>query len=246
MSEALIEGQQAQPRIDFSTYGAVESVALSRIQKLTGTHLARNWLAIPHVTHFDEIDVTALEAHRQARKAEGENVSLLAYVVKATVRALQAFPKFNASLDLPHGQIIYKKYYHIGIATDTPAGLIVPVVRDCDLKTADQIAAEIAATAKRARERGLPMNEMSGGSFTISSLGNLGGHGFTPIINAPEVAILGVARTRNAPARDSAGGIVWRDVLPLSLSYDHRLINGVDAGGFVGRIAEEMKDHRKL
>ncbi|TLX71332.1 dihydrolipoamide acetyltransferase [Pseudomonas nicosulfuronedens] len=228
------------PQVDFSEFGEVESRPLSRVQKLTAQYMSRNWVMIPHVTHQDDADITALEHQRKARNAAGEAVklTLLPYLIKAVVEALKAFPQFNASLDGSGKNLVLKKYFHIGVAVDTRFGLLVPVLRDCDRKSVAELAAELQAISLKARDKGLSMAEMSGGCFTISSLGSFGGTGFTPIVNAPEVAILGVTRTQEKPRRGADDGIDWRQVLPLSLSYDHRVINGADAARFTARLAE--------
>lgn len=230
------------PVMDFGLFGEVETVPLPRHQKLVASFLARNWAQIPHVFHQDEAEVPGLDAARKAISAEsGVKVTQVAFLVKAAVKALQAFPRFNASLT-PNGDgLVMKRYFHIGIAVETPNGLVVPVIRDCDKKSIPEIAAELADKAERARGKGLPITEMSGGCFTISSLGNLGGTGFTPIINAPEVAILGVTRTAERLKRVD-GEVVGVPVLPLSLSYDHRVINGADAARFTRCIADALAD----
>jgi pyruvate dehydrogenase E2 component (dihydrolipoamide acetyltransferase) len=230
------------PEVDFASFGAVEIKPLSRIQKLTAGFLTRNWLAIPHVTHNDEADVTALEKLREELKGRAgqPKITPLACQIKAVVAALRAFPQFNASLDASGTQVVYKKYFHIGVAIDTPGGLLVAVIRDCDRKSVGEIAGEVAALSEKARSKGLSMAEMSGGCFTISSLGGIGGTSFTPIINAPEVAILGVCRSQWKPARAADGSLEWRLMMPLSLSYDHRLINGADAARFVRHLAESL------
>ena len=227
------------PEDDFSAYGPIEVVPLPRMQKLAAGFLTRNWLHIPHVTHHDDADITALEALRPslATRYPDVKVTPLAFIVKAVVAGLQAHPKFNASLDSTGTKLTLKKYFNIGIAVDTPNGLLVGVLRDCARKGVREIAAESAALAAKAREKGLTLAEMSGGSMTVSSLGGIGGTAFTPIINAPEVAILGVTRSEWKPARGASDAIDWRLKLPLSLSYDHRVINGVDAARFVRTVA---------
>jgi len=230
----------AMPVVDFAQFGEIETQPLSRQQRIGAGFLARNWARIPHVTHHDEADIVALEALRLRLSGElGLKLSLVPFLLKAIVAALQAFPRFNASLD-PGGQtLVLKKYFHLGVAVDTPAGLLVPVIRDCDRKGIPEIAAELAGKAARARGKGLPLAEMSGGCFTLSSLGGLGGTGFTPIINAPELAILGV--TRAAQKLSLVDGQVQAGtVLPLSLSYDHRVINGADAARFTRFLAERL------
>jgi pyruvate dehydrogenase E2 component (dihydrolipoamide acetyltransferase) len=226
------------PVVDFAQFGAVEPVPLSRHQKLAASFLARNWAQIPHVTHHDEADIDAAEAlRRRLADAQGGKLSLLPLLVKAVVHALQAWPRFNASL--VGDTLVLKRYFHIGVAVETPSGLVVPVLRDCDRKSIPEIAAELADKAERARTRGLPMAEMSGGCFTISSLGGIGGTAFTPIINAPEVAILGVTPAAERLALVD-GQPRSRRVLPLSLSYDHRVVNGADAARFCRAIADAL------
>ncbi|MPZ44035.1 MAG: dihydrolipoyllysine-residue acetyltransferase [Betaproteobacteria bacterium] len=238
------------PQVDFAKFGAVESVPLSRIQRISGPYLARNWVMIPHVTQHDEADITALEAFRKAQgeaaKKEGVHLTLLAFVMKACVAALKQFPQFNASL-APDGQsLIVKKYFHIGVAVDTPEGLVVPVIRDADTKGALQIARELAEVSGRARDRKLAPGDMQGGSFSISSLGGIGGTAFTPIINAPEVAILGVSRTALKPVYGDGGALQARLMLPLSLSYDHRVIDGAQGARFITFLSAVLGDIRRL
>jgi len=236
------------PQTDFAKFGEIEERPFGKIQKLVAGIMARNWVTIPHVTHHDEADITGLdavrvslnEAHPDAR------VTPLAFFVKAVVAALQQCPQFNVSLDAGAGKLIFKKYLHVGIAVDTPNGLLVPVVRDCDRKTLPEIAREIAAISQKAREKGLPMSDMVGGCFSISSLGGIGGTAFTPIINAPEVAILGIAKSQWKPRRAADGSIDWRLLLPLSLSYDHRVINGADAARFCVAVAKALADPEAL
>jgi pyruvate dehydrogenase E2 component (dihydrolipoamide acetyltransferase) len=235
------------PQVDFAEFGDIEVKLVSRIQKLTGAFLSRNWLSIPHVTHQDDADITALEIFRKARnEADAVKLTPLVFLIKAAVRALQEFPQFNASLDGDGKNLVLKKYFHIGVAVDTRFGLLVPVLRNCDKKSIVELAAELAAVSQKAREKGLSMAEMSGGCFSISSLGGVGGTGFTPIINAPEVAILGVTKTRlNAQPSDD-GGVDWRKMLPLSLSYDHRVINGADAARFTAFLGTMLADPQAL
>ena len=226
------------PVVDFAQFGAVEPVPLSRHQKLVASFLGRNWAQIPHVTHHDEADIDAAEALRLRLAHElGGKLSLVPLLIKAVVQALRALPRFNASL--AGDTLVLKRYFHIGIAVETPAGLVVPVIRDCDRKSIPELAAELADKADRARTKGLPMAEMSGGCFTISSLGGIGGTAFTPIINAPEVAILGVTRSSERLSLID-GRPCSRRVLPLSLSYDHRVINGADAARFCRAVAEAL------
>ncbi|MDQ3510667.1 MAG: dihydrolipoyllysine-residue acetyltransferase [Pseudomonadota bacterium] len=247
------------PKVDFSKFGQTENVSLSRIQKLSGANLARNWAMIPHVTQFDDADITGLEAlrvelneesakaarHGNAAKGGATKLTMLAFLMKASVAALQKFPNFNASLDVSGETLVLKEYFHIGFAADTPNGLVVPVVRDCDTKGVMQIAAETGELAAKAREGKLGPSDMSGGCFTISSLGGIGGTAFTPIINAPEVAILGVSKSAMKP--------VWngkefepRMLLPLSLSYDHRVIDGAAAARFTAYLAALLADLRRV
>jgi pyruvate dehydrogenase E2 component (dihydrolipoamide acetyltransferase) len=216
---------------------------LGRIQKLTGAFLGRNWVAVPHVTHHDDVDVTQFEERRRAfGKEAGIKLTLVPCLVKAMADALRAFPQFNASLDPAEGTLVLKKYVHVGVAVDTPNGLLVPVIRDCDKKGVVEIAREIAAVSEKARLKGLSMQEMSGGCMTLSSLGHIGGTAFTPIVNAPEVAILGACRLHTVAAPGKDGAVTWRQHLPLSLSYDHRVINGAEAARFVRFVAERLDD----
>jgi pyruvate dehydrogenase E2 component (dihydrolipoamide acetyltransferase) len=228
------------PAEDFSVYGPVEAKPVGKIQHYVGRVMSRNWSLIPHVTHHDEADVTAFELRRKAWNSANpeKKRTLLPVLMKATVALLQKFPQFNCSLS-PDGATVYKKsYFHIGFAADVPSGLLVPVIRDCDKKSIDEIAAEVVAVSDKARTKGLAMAEMSGGCFTLSSLGHIGGTAFTPIINAPEVAILGITRTQSRFLPDANGNPELRQLLPLSLSYDHRVINGADAARFVRAMAE--------
>jgi pyruvate dehydrogenase E2 component (dihydrolipoamide acetyltransferase) len=233
----------AWPAIDFAAFGEVEVKPLSRIQGLTAGFLARNWQSIPHVTHQDDVDITALEALRQTFEPKP---SALGFFAKSLVSALRAFPQFNASLDASAKNLVFKKYFHIGIAIDTPRGLVVGVVRDCDKKSAVEIAADIAALSAKARGRGLPMTEMEGGCMSISSLGGIGGTGFTPIVNAPEVAILGITKAEWKPRRGLNDALEWRLKAPLSLSYDHRVINGADAARFLRHLDETLATPQAL
>jgi pyruvate dehydrogenase E2 component (dihydrolipoamide acetyltransferase) len=239
----------AWPSLDFTKFGATETVALSRIKKISGPNLARNWAMIPHVTQFDEADVTELEAFRKATNEKLEKgatkVTMLAFVMKACMTALRRFPNFNSSLDAEGANLILKKYVHLGFAADTPNGLVVPVIRDCDQKGIAQLAKETAELAAKAREGKLSPGEMQGASFTISSLGGVGGTAFTPIINAPEVAILGLSRADMKPHWDGSA-FVPRLMLPLSLSYDHRVIDGAQAARFTTVLAELLSDMRRV
>jgi pyruvate dehydrogenase E2 component (dihydrolipoamide acetyltransferase) len=243
------------PEVDFSKFGPIESKPLPRIQKLSGPYLHRNWISIPHVTQFDEADITDLEAFRKAQTVETEKkgfkLTMLAFMIKACVTALKQYPQFNSSLDKSGESIIIKKYFHIGVAVDTPGGLVVPVVRDADRKGVFDIAHELADLSKLARDGKLKPGDMQGGTFSISSLGGLGGTAFTPIINAPEVAILGVSRSAFKPiysGKSEKGEDVFkaRLMLPLSLSYDHRVIDGATAARFSNYLASVLSDIRKL
>ncbi|WP_242357113.1 MULTISPECIES: 2-oxo acid dehydrogenase subunit E2, partial [unclassified Anaeromyxobacter] len=234
------------PKVDFAKYGPVETRPLSRIKKISRKNLARNWVMIPHVTQHDEADVTELEKLRVALNAEhakeGVKVTLLAFLVKACVAALRRFPDFNASLE--GDELVLKQYFHIGFAADTPGGLVVPVVRDADRKGVLEIAGELAELAQKARDGKLQLGEMQGGTFSISSLGGIGGTAFTPIINAPEVAILGVSRSVMRPVWDGAQ-FAPRLMLPLSLSYDHRVVDGAAAARFTSYLAALLADLRR-
>jgi pyruvate dehydrogenase E2 component (dihydrolipoamide acetyltransferase) len=234
------------PVVDFAEFGPTQVKPLSRIQQFSGNFLARNWAMIPHVTHHEEADITLLEERRRILAKAGKKFTLLPFLVKAVVQALKEFPDFNASLDSDGKHLVLKQYYHIGLAVDTPNGLLVPVIRDCDRKSIAELGEEIAARAKKAREKGLTMAEMSGGCFSISSLGSMGGTAFTPIINAPEVAILGVTKTQIRPMPGQFAAIDWRTMLPLSLSYDHRVINGADAARFMARLAALLQDPDRI
>lgn len=236
------------PEGDFSVFGEIEATKLSRIQALTGAFMSRNWLTIPHVTHNDSIDTTALEAYRAELASAPTPIKLspLVFLAKAMVAALKAFPHFNASLDASGKTLILKRYFNVGIAIDTPAGLLVGVVRDADKKTLPELAADIKALSTKAQEKGLTMDEMSGGSMTISSLGGIGGTSFTPIINAPEVAILGVTRAKWEPTRGADDSLEWRHATPLSLSYDHRVINGADAARFIRFLDSQLANPAAL
>lgn len=237
------------PEVDHARFGEIEAVPLSRIKKISGAHLHRSWVNVPHVTQFDEADITDLEAFRKslAKEAEQKGVRLtpLIFLMKAVVSALQEFPDFNASLDASGENLILKKYFHIGIAVDTPNGLVVPVVRDVDQKGIYELAAELGETSKRAREGKLAPGDMQGGCFTISSLGGIGGTNFTPIVNAPEVAILGVSRSRMQPVYLD-GEFVPRLILPLGLSYDHRVIDGAQGARFTSYLSRVISDIRRV
>ena len=235
------------PNIDFTKFGPVERRDLSRIKKLSGANLHRNWVMIPHVTNNDEVDITELEAFRASTNKENEKsgvkVTMLAFVIKAVVSALKKFPEFNASLD--GDQLVYKQYFHIGFAADTPNGLVVPVLRNADQKGVLQISAEMGELAKKARDGKLGPADMTGGCFSISSLGGIGGTHFTPIINAPEVAILGLSRSALKPVWDG-NAFQPRLTLPLSLSYDHRVIDGASAARFNAYLGQILGDFRRV
>ena len=237
------------PAQDFSKFGPVEVRPLTRIQRLSGPALHRSWLNVPHVTHDDEADITDLDAYRReldtAAKAEGYRVTLLAFLMKASVSALREFPKFNSSLTPEKDALIYKGYYHLGVAVDTPEGLVVPVIRDVDRKGVTELSQELGATSARARAGKLGPADLQGACFTISSLGGIGGTSFTPIVNAPEVAILGVVRSKMAPVWDGSA-FVPRLMLPLSLSYDHRVIDGALAARFARYLCHLLEDVRRL
>ncbi len=237
------------PAVDFSAFGPIETQPLSRIQRISGPRLHASWVNIPHVTQFDEADITDLEALRSTLKdaaaARGIKLTPLAFIVRACVKALQAFPQFNASLDPAGANLVLKKYVHVGFAADTPNGLMVPVVREADRKDIYEIARQLGELSEAARGGKLSAAQMQGGCFTISSLGGIGGTAFTPIINAPEVAILGVSRSAMKPVyRD--GAFVPRLMLPLSLSYDHRVIDGAAAARFTTFLAKTLADPHAL
>jgi pyruvate dehydrogenase E2 component (dihydrolipoamide acetyltransferase) len=237
------------PVVDFGAFGPVERVPLTRIQKISGPRLHASWVNIPHVTQFDEADITEMEATRARLKdeatARGIKLTPLAFVMRACVQALAAFPHFGASLDVEAGELVMKKYLHVGFAADTPGGLVVPVVRDADRKDVFELARELAALSEKARAGKLAAADMQGGCFTISSLGGIGGTAFTPIINAPEVAILGVSRAMQRPVLED-GAWVARLMLPLSLSYDHRVIDGASAARFTTFLAKALSDVQGL
>ena len=233
------------PKVDFSKFGAVESRPLTRIQKLSGANLARNWAMIPHVTQNDDADITEMEAFRKKLGEENKDtkVTPLVFLIKAAVAALKKFPNFNASLD--GDSLVLKQYFHIGIAVDTPDGLVVPVIRDADRKGLLELAKELGEISAKARDKKLSSADMQGGCFSISSLGGIGGTGFTPIINAPEVAILGVSRSAMKPVWNGQA-FEPRLMLPLSLSYDHRVIDGAAAARFTAYLAQVLGDLRRL
>jgi pyruvate dehydrogenase E2 component (dihydrolipoamide acetyltransferase) len=233
------------PTVDYAKYGEVDRVPLSRIKRISGPNLARNWVMIPHVTHNDEADITELEAFRKQINAEQDEVkvTMVALLVKACVSALKRFPEFNSSLE--GDELVLKRYYNIGFAADTPQGLMVPVIRDADRKGLLEIARDLTELSGKARDGKVSPAEMSGGTFSISSLGGIGGTGFTPIVNAPEVAILGVTRAAMRPTWDGSE-FVARLIVPLSLSYDHRVIDGAAAARFVAFLATELADFRRV
>jgi pyruvate dehydrogenase E2 component (dihydrolipoamide acetyltransferase) len=237
------------PEIDFEKFGPTETVALNRVRKVAAGNLHRSWVTVPHVTQFDVADVTDLEAFRTAQRpaaeARGVKLTFLPFVVKAVAAALHEFPHFNSSLDRTGENLILKRYVHIGVAVDTEHGLVVPVLRDADRKGLFAIAAELETLSARARDRKLRPEDLAGASFSISSLGGIGGSHFTPIVNHPEVAILGVSRMEWRPVYQD-GEFVPRRSLPLSLSYDHRVIDGADAVRFTTRLAQLLADLRLL
>ena len=235
------------PKVDFSKFGAIETQPLSRIKKISGANLARNWAMIPHVTQFEDADITEMEAFRKKLGEENKEtkVTPLVFLIKAAVASLRKFPSFNASLDEAGENLVLKRYFHVGIAVDTPNGLVVPVIRDCDQKGLLQLAAELGEISKKARDGKLGPADMSGGCFSISSLGGIGGTSFTPIINAPEVAILGVSKSSMKPVWNGKE-FAPRLMLPLSLSYDHRVIDGAEAARFAGFFAQQLSDIRRL
>jgi pyruvate dehydrogenase E2 component (dihydrolipoamide acetyltransferase) len=242
-----MSGLPAWPKIDFAQYGEIERKPLSRIKKLSGPNLHRNWLQTPHITNYDEADVTELEAFRNEVNAEqaksaGPKLTMLAFLIKASVAALHRFPEFNSSLD--GDELVYKRYYNIGFAADTPSGLVVPVLKDADRKGLLDVARESAELAAKARDGKLTLSEMQGGSFTISSIGGIGGTQFTQIINAPEVAILGATKMATKPVWDG-GAFVPRLILPVSVSYDHRVIDGAGAARFLVYLTTLLRDFKR-
>jgi pyruvate dehydrogenase E2 component (dihydrolipoamide acetyltransferase) len=248
-SPAQGSGIPEVPAQDFSKFGPVDTQPMSRIQRLSGPHLHRSWLNVPHVTHDDEADITETDAYRKeldtAAKAEGYRVTLLAFLLRAVVSGLREFPRFNASLTPEKDALILKRYYHVGVAVDTPDGLVVPVLRDVDRKGVRELSKELGEVSARARDGKLSAAELQGGCFTISSLGGIGGTSFTPVVNAPEVAILGVVRSKTAPVWDGTA-FVPRLMLPLSLSYDHRVIDGALAARFARHLCTVLEDVRRL
>jgi pyruvate dehydrogenase E2 component (dihydrolipoamide acetyltransferase) len=246
---ASVAGIPLIPAVDFAKFGPIETQPLSRIKRLSGPRLHASWLNVPHVTHADEADVTDLEAYRReldsAAKIEGYRVTLLAFLLKASVSALKTFPEFNSSLSPAGDSLVLKRYYHLGVAVDTPGGLVVPVLRDVDRKGVAELSRELATVSQTARDGKLTPADMSGGTFTISSLGGIGGIHFTPIVNAPEVAILGVVRARTVPVWDGEA-FQPRLMLPLSVSYDHRVIDGALAARFTRHLCYLLEDDRRL
>jgi len=237
------------PKVDFARYGEIEVKPLSRIKKIASANLHRNWVMIPHVTNHEDADITDLEAFRVKLNAEnakgGVKLTMLAFLIKACIAALRKFPEFNSSLE--GDSLVYKKYFHMGFAADTPGGLVVPVIKDADKKGLFEIAAEMSELARKARDGKLAPPDMQGGTFSISSLGGIGGTYFTPIINAPEVAILGVCRSVKKPVwSDETGSFEPRLILPLSLSWDHRVIDGAAAARFNTYLAQVLGDFRRV
>jgi pyruvate dehydrogenase E2 component (dihydrolipoamide acetyltransferase) len=237
------------PTQDFAKYGEIEIKPLSRMKKLSGAHLHRAWLNVPHVTHTDEADITDIEAYRKtldaAAKEKGYRVTLLAFLLKASVSALKAFPEFNSSLSPDKGSLIYKKYYNVGVAVDTPDGLVVPVIKDVDRKGVTELSQELAAISKKMRDGKISPTDIQGATFSISSLGGIGGTNFTPIVSAPEVAILGVVKSTMKPVWDGKA-FQPRLMLPLCVSYDHRVIDGALAARFTRHLAGTLEDVRQL
>jgi len=237
------------PKVNFSRYGEIELQPLSRIQKISGAYLHRNWVSIPHVTQNDLADITEMETYRKANaekaKEQGFKLTPLVFMIKAAVAALKEFPIFNASLDETRENLVLKKFFHIGIAVDTPDGLVVPVIRDCDQKDIFQLAGELGELSQKARDGKLKPIEMQGGCFSISSLGGIGGTSFTPIINAPEVAILGVSRSNISPQWDGET-FQPRMMLPMSLSYDHRVIDGANGARFIRYLGSCLEDFENM
>jgi len=242
-------GVAPMPEIDFSQFGEIESQPLTKINKLTGQFLHRNWVSIPHVTQFDEADITEMEAFRKQLNAEnkdkGLKVTPLAFIMKAIVAGMKEYPRFNSSLDASGENLILKKYFHIGVAVDTPDGLVVPVIRDVDQKSLLEITDELREMSVRARKKQLKPGDMQGGSMSISSLGGIGGTKFTPIVNAPEVAILGVSKASMKPVWNGSE-FQPRLMLPLSLSYDHRVVDGADGARFTTYLSTVLSDIRRL
>ena len=242
-------GVKPMPEIDFSKFGEIETKPLNKINKLTGEFLHRNWVTIPHVTQFDEADITEMEAFRKQMGKEmekdGVKITPLAFIIHAVVASLKAYPRFNSSLDSSGENLIMKKYFNVGVAVDTPNGLVVPVIKNADQKSLVEISQEIRELAGKARDKNLKPSEMQGGNFSISSLGGIGGTKFTPIVNAPEVAILGVSKSKMQPQWNGKE-FQPRLMLPLSLSYDHRVIDGADAARFTSHLSQMLSDIRRM
>ena len=242
-------GIEPMPEVDYSQWGEIETKPLSKINLLTGKFLHRNWVNIPHVTQFDEADITELEAFRKKANVEyagkGIKVTMLSFMMKAVVAALKEYPRFNSSLDASGSNLIQKSYFHIGVAVATPAGLVVPVIRDVDQKSLSDLATELTEMSIKARDKKLKPGDMQGGCFTISSLGGIGGTKFTPIVNAPEVAILGVSRSKMQPVWNGSE-FVPKLMCPLALSYDHRVIDGADGAAFTTYLSKVLSDVRHL
>ncbi len=242
-------GVKPMPEIDFSKFGEIETKPLSKINKLTGEFLHRNWVTVPHVTQFDEADITEMEDFRKQMGKEmekdGVKITPLAFIIRAVIATMKIYPRFNSSLDATGENLIFKKYFNIGVAVDTPNGLVVPVIREADQKTLVEISQEIRELAGKARDKTLKPSDMQGGNFSISSLGGIGGTKFTPIVNAPEVAILGVSRSSIQPQWDGKE-FQPRLMLPLSLSYDHRVIDGADAARFTTHLCKMLTDIRRM
>lgn len=249
VSSASSQSQQMKGEGD--QWGAVETIALNKIKRVTAENMHRNWTTVPHVTQFDEADITELEAFREKYKnkteKDGYKLTPLAFIVKAIAHALKAFPTFNSSLDASGENLILKKYYHVGVAVDTPNGLVVPVLRDVDTKSIREIAKEMGELSIKARDKALLPKDMMGSTFTISSLGGIGGTAFTPIVNVPNVAILGVSKSKMQPVFNSESGqFIPRLMLPLSLSYDHRVIDGAEAARFIVHLSACLEDLKLL
>jgi pyruvate dehydrogenase E2 component (dihydrolipoamide acetyltransferase) len=242
-------GISAAPVIDFSQFGDIETKPLNKIKKITGINVHRSWMSVPHVTQFDAADITEVEEFRKAEavqaQSKGYKLTLLAFACAVVSKALRVFPQFNASLDVSGSNLIYKKYCNVGIAVETPNGLVVPVIKNVDKLSVTEIAMEMTSLSAKARDKGLVPSEMSGGCFTISSLGGIGGTAFTPIVNSPEVAILGLSRMEIKPVYQN-GSFQPRLMLPLSLSYDHRVIDGAEAARFARFIADCLGDIRRI
>lgn len=244
-----VSGLPLPPVVDHAAFGDIDIQPLSKIRRFSATNLHRNWLQVPHVTQFDEVDITELEAFRQAKKAllekQGIKLTSLVFIMKAVVAALKQFPEVNASLDSDGEHLIIKKYFHLGVAVDTPNGLVVPVIRHVDQKGILELAQELGEVSEKARTKGLTPSDMQGSCFTISSLGGIGGTAFTPIVNMPDVAILGVSRSSMKPVFQH-GQFVPRLMLPLSLSYDHRVIDGAQGARFITALSQSLADIRNL